>query len=199
MGSAKSAMLLITAHSFEERGIPFLCISPQADTRNGDSVIWSRIGAKRDCVSVIDSDNIYDLIIDYSTVAVEGYLYKAPQWILVDECQFLTTEQVDQLAMVVDRLDINVICYGLRTDFKTKLFDASKRLMELADDIEEMKISCECGRKAIINARIDHDGHVITDGEQVVIGGDDMYKVMCRKCYTEAIIEQQQMRIQNNN
>lgn len=186
MGSAKSSLLLMTAHSFDERGIQFLCLKPTIDTRDGTDVIVSRIGIKRECVGIEPTDNLYDLINEYSEIATNGYLYGRPQWILVDECQFLSEEQVDQLSEVVDFMGINVICYGLRTDFRTRLFEGSKRLMEVADDIEEMKISCECGRKAIHNARIDSQGAIVTSGEQVLIGGDDTYKPMCRKCYNEA-------------
>lgn len=186
MGSAKSSLLLMTAYSFDERGIQFLCLKPTIDTRDGSDVIASRIGLKRECVGIENSDNLYDLISEYSDIAINGYLYGKPQWILVDECQFLTEDHVNQLADVVDFMGINVICYGLRTDFQTHLFEGSRRLMEVADDIEEMKISCECGRKAIHNARIDSQGVIITDGDQVLIGGDDTYKPMCRKCYNEA-------------
>ena len=109
----------------------------------------------------------------------------SPKWILCDESQFLTEAQVDQLAAIVDNQDIDIMCYGLRNDFTGHLFPGSKRLFELADNIEEMKLSCACGRKAIINARFDDDGEIITNGEQIKIGGNDMYKPMCRKCYFE--------------
>ena len=107
------------------------------------------------------------------------------KWILVDEAQFLTAEQVDQLAALVDKFGISVMCYGLRTDFKTQLFEGSKRLFEIADTIEEIKSSCECDNKCIFNARIDKYGKVVVDGEQIEIGGDDRYTSMCRKCYHE--------------
>ena len=91
---------------------------------------------------------------------------------------------------MVDNLDINVICYGLRTDFKTEFFEGSKRLMEIADDIEEIKISCGCGRKAIVNARIDELGQIVTDGEQIEIGGNERYVSLCRKCYKKLLKKQ---------
>lgn len=103
---------------------------------------------------------------------------------MVDEAQFLTKKQVDELAQIVDEYVINVICYGLRTDFSTNLFEGSKRLLEIADNIEEMKISCTCGNKAIVNARFD-DNNLILDGEQILIGGDDIYLPLCRKCYNK--------------
>lgn len=187
MASAKSSLLLMMAHSLEERGIQFLCIKPSIDDRDGYGVISSRIGISRECVSIEPDDDLYALMETYTDTAMNGYLYEKPKWVLVDECQFLTEQQVEQLATVVDNMDIDVMCFGLRTDFKTRLFEGSKRLMELADDIEETKISCACGKKAIINARIDAEGNIVTDGEQVVIGGDDLYISVCRKCYNNAI------------
>jgi thymidine kinase len=110
------------------------------------------------------------------------------KWVLVDECQFLTEQQVDQLSDVVDFLGISVICYGLRTDFQSKLFPASKRLFEIADDLEEIKSTCACGEsKTSINARFDENGKIVTEGDQVVIGGNDMYKSLCRKCWKNKI------------
>lgn len=187
MGSSKSAQLLMTAYSFEKRGIPFLCIKPSIDNRDGDDVISSRIGIKRECVTVLPTDDLYQVVVDYTELSVDGYLLQPLKWILVDESQFLSVCQVDQLADVVDRLGIDVICYGLRTDFRTRLFEGSMRLMEIADDIEEIKISCDCGRKAVFNARMDASGYIVTDGEQIVIGGDDIYRPLCRKCYNDAM------------
>ena len=197
MNSSKSAMLLIKAHSFEERGIPFVCLKPSIDDRDGKDIIKSRIGIERVCVSVDDTDNLYKFTESYiSNVQLEGY--DKPKWVLVDECQFLTPEQVDQLADVVDNFDVNVMCYGLRSDFRTKLFDGSKRLMEIADDISEIKSSCGCGRKAIVNARIDGDGNIIDDGEQIVIGGNDKYISLCRRCYRRALSKQRESRMNDS-
>lgn len=187
MASAKSSLLLMMAYSLEERGIQFLCIKPSVDDRDGFGVISSRIGISRECVSIEPEDDLFGLMETYTDTAMNGYLYEKPKWVLVDECQFLTNKQVEQLAMVVDEMDIDVMCFGLRTDFKTHLFEGSKRLMELADDIEETKISCKCGKKAIINARVDTEGNIVTEGEQVVIGGDDLYTAVCRRCYNSAI------------
>ena len=100
----------------------------------------------------------------------------------------MTEEQVDQLSDVVDFLDINVMCYGLRTDFKSRLFPASKRLFELADDIEEVKSTCECGKnKTSINARFDKNGDIIVDGDQIMVGGDESYRAICRKCWKDKV------------
>ena len=109
--------------------------------------------------------------------------------VLVDECQFLTEEQVDQLSDIVDYMGVNVLCYGLSTDFKSHLFPASKRLFEIADSIEEVKSSCECGKKALINARFDENGNIITEGSQILVGGNEMYKPLCRKCWKDKIRE----------
>lgn len=181
MGCSKSAQLLMKSHSFDERNVPHLCMKPTVDTRDGFDIIKSRVGIEKECLTIDIGDNIYDLITQFRTKSIfEGV--EIPKWILIDEAQFLTTEQVDNLTQIVDEYEINVMCYGLRTDFATKLFEGSKRLMEVADNIEEMKISCSCGNKAIVNARFDR-GNLITEGEQILIGGDDVYIPLCRKCY----------------
>lgn len=185
MNSGKSGMLLMQAHQFEERGIPFLCFKSIIDTRDGEDVIVSRVGIKRECISIDVKDNLYDIIYNYTANALLEGMEK-PLWILVDECQFLSREQVGQLAMIVDKLNINVMCYGLRTDFRTNLFEGSKRLMELADSIEEVKTLCHCGNKAIVNARF-NNGELVTEGDQIVIGGNDMYTSICRKCYFDLL------------
>ena len=186
MNGSKSALLLMKAHSFEERGIPFICMKPSIDNREGVDFIYSRIGIKRECITIDPDDNIFNIVNDIIAL-IDKTNDRLPQWILVDECQFFTAKQIEQLTKIVDDLGINVMCYGLRTDFNTHLFEGSKRLLELADDIDEIKISCSCGRKAIINARVNDDGYVITDGEQILIGGNDRYIPLCRKCYSDAI------------
>ena len=184
MNAGKSAQLLMKAHSFLENNIPILCIKPSIDDRDGKGVIKSRIGLEMECLTIDQDDDIYKIIEQYS-VNMNAVGMPSPKWILCDESQFLTEAQVDQLAAIVDNQDIDIMCYGLRNDFTGHLFPGSKRLFELADNIEEMKLSCACGRKAIINARFDDDGEIITNGEQIKIGGNDMYKPMCRKCYFE--------------
>lgn len=186
MNASKSASLLMKAHSFEENNIPFICMKPSIDNRDGIDVISSRIGLKRGCISIYQEDNIFDIVQEIVN-EFQTLLKPIPKWILVDESQFLSERQVDQLSEIVDSLGINVMCYGLRTDFRTILFSGSKRLFELADNIEEIKLSCSCGRKAIINARVDDDNNIVTDGEQVLIGGNERYVTMCRKCYKELI------------
>lgn len=182
MNSGKSLLLLATAHNFHERGIPFIILKSTIDTRDGVDVVHSRAVGDRECLSVSPGDNIYNIIQSIEQLSV-GYCYDNIKWILVDEAQFLTEKQVDELAAIADNFNINVICYGLRTDFKTKLFPGSKRLFEVADSLEEIKSSCSCNSKTIFNARIDKEGNVVTDGEQIEVGGNDRYVALCRKCY----------------
>ncbi len=188
MGSSKSLRLLATAHDFDEKNIPILVLKPSADTRDGENIIKSRAGLERECISIGSDVNIFGIVSEYEKLSMATQT-KGLKWILVDECQFLTEEQVDQLSDIVDFLDINVICYGLRTDFKSKLFPASKRLFELADDIEEIKTSCSCGERASINARFNKDGKIITEGSQILVGGDDLYHAICRKDWKKLIRE----------
>ena len=173
MSSGKSLNLLIKAHNLDEKGIPILVIKPSIDTREDKAVVKSRIGVERPCILVDKKTNLFNL-------AIKNRFCKI---VLVDECQFLTPQQVDQLAKVVDTIGMNVICYGLRTDFKSRLFAGSKRLFEIADTIEELKSYCDCGKKAIINARFDAHGNMVIDGEQIVIGGDEQYRSICRECF----------------
>lgn len=184
MGAGKSLQLLATAYNFQEKGIPYTIFKSEIDTRDGIGVIHSRALGDKECVSVSPDLNLYELV--RNVCEKDDALYRPRvKWILVDEAQFLTPEQVDQLAVVVDKLGISVLCYGLRTDFQTHLFPGSRRLFEVADEITEIKSSCSCDTKTIFNARIDKDGKVVTEGEQVEVGGDDRYISLCRKCYYE--------------
>lgn len=186
MGAGKSLQLLATAHNFQEHGIPFLIFKSEIDTRDGENTIHSRALGDRECVSISTKANLFEIVgklIDNAKVLYQPQL----KWILVDEAQFLTKEQVNQLAAIVDNLGISVICYGLRTDFRTELFPGSKRLFEVADSLEELKSSCYCNSKTIFNARVNGEGKVVTEGAQVEVGGDDRYVSLCRKCYNERI------------
>ena len=158
MGSAKTALLLTQAYNFEERGLKYLCMKPIIDNREKENVIRSRIGIERECTWIYPEMNIYDYVTELydSSLVVKD-------WILIDESQFLTGDQIDQLARIVDDYGTNVVCYGLRTDFQSHLFDGSRRLFEIADSIEEIKSTCACGRKTSINARIDAQGNIVTD------------------------------------
>ena len=189
MNTAKSLLLITTAHNIEENGLQLMVLKPSIDSRDGSDIIKSRAGIEKECVTIDPDTNLYSFIKAYKNVLSAQFL--PLKWVLIDECQFLTEEQVDQLSDVVDFLDINVMCFGLRTDFKSKLFPGSKRLFEIADDIEEIKATCQCGdRKTSINARIDENGNIITEGSQVMIGGNETYKSLCRKCWKEKIREQ---------
>jgi thymidine kinase len=184
MSSGKSLHLLATAYNFQKHSIPFLILKSSIDDRDGKDVIHSRALGDRECISVSPTHNIYKIIgeyLDYCFLMGDSGL----NWILVDECQFLTEKQVEELAAIADNFGINIICYGLRTDFKTQLFPGSKRLFEIADSFEEIKSSCYCNSKTIFNARIDEFKNIITDGEQIEIGGDTRYTSLCRKCYFE--------------
>lgn len=188
MASSKTLRLLALAYEFQEKGIPFLVMKPSKDVRDGENIIKSRAGLERECI-MIDSDvNLYQAVKELNHIL--NLKSESLKWILIDECQFLTEEQIDQLSDVVDYLDIDVMCYGLRTDFKSHLFPASNRLFELSDYIEEIKSSCTCREyNASVNARFDANDNIITEGTQILIGGDDVYKPLCRKCWKNKIKE----------
>lgn len=187
MGSAKTALLLTTAYNFEERNLNYMCMKPFIDNREKSNVIRSRIGIERECRWIYNDTDLYQFAKSYfeSTMTVVD-------WFLIDEAQFLTEQQVDQLSRIVDDFGSNVICYELRTDFKSRLFEGSRRLFEIADTIDEIKSTCTCGHKTIINARIDCNGDFVEDGAQVEIGGYDRYIAVCRKCWRNKRIEQMQ-------
>ena len=190
MGSAKTALLLTTAYNFEERGLTYLCMKPAIDTREGESVIKSRIGIERHCEWIFPETDIYRMV--KNMFRDTGCFI---EWFLIDESQFLSTAQIDQLARVVDDFGSNVVCYGLRTDFQSRLFEGSRRLFEIADTIDEIKSTCHCGRKTIVNARIDGHGNFVNEGAIVEIGGDERYVAVCRKCWRNKRIEQSNMHV----
>ena len=171
MGSSKTANALMVHYNYLERGSNAVLLKPQLENRDGEKIIKSRIGLESEC------SYVEDFIADIGTDWEAAKKYDA---VIVDECQFLSSEQVDWLSDLVDYAEIPVICYGLRTDFQSKFFPGSMRLMEIADKIEEIKTVCWCGRKAEINARI-HDGKIVRDGEQVMMGGNESYIAICRK------------------
>lgn len=183
MGSSKTAQALITKYNYEENDMTVWLIKPATDDRDGPSVVRSRIGLKADAESVSATADLYQL-----------YLERRTDVVIVDECQFLHPDQIDQLRRIVDELEIPVLCFGLRTDFRTKLFPGSQRLFELADSIQEIKTICDCGAKATVNARI-VNGCVVTEGEQVLIGGNESYVAMCHRCYMRAIRDHRRVRL----
>ncbi len=174
MGCSKTAQALITKFNYEERNMKVLLLKPAIDNRDGDTVVKSRIGLMQEAIAVAADE---DLVALYKTK------YSDCKVIIVDECQFLTPEQVDQLADVVIECNIPVLCFGLSTDFTTHLFPGSKRLFEIAESISEIKSVCTCGAKATVNARLDDNGNIVTEGSQVLLGGNDRYVAMCRRCW----------------
>ena len=168
MGSSKSAQALIAKYNYEERGMKVWLIKPKTDTRDGASIIKSRIGLYAEAEQIGLEDSIKELFAQHKDCNV----------IISDESQFFAPEQIDELRDIVDEMNIPVMCFGLRTDFITKLFPGSMRLFEVADSISEIKTICDCGSKATVNARMDDNGNVVTAGEQVCLGGNDRYIAM---------------------
>ena len=178
MGSSKSAMSLITKHNYEKMGFHVWFIKPSTDTRDGVTIIRSRIGLEAEAEVITPEADIYKLFKEK---------YAGDRVIVIsDECQFFTEAQIDQMRMIVDDFNIPVLNYGLKTDFTTHFFPASKRLMEIADSLTEVKTICYCGKKATVNARL-IDGKVVKDGPQVLLGGNESYKAMCHKCWVKAL------------
>ena len=179
MGSSKTANALITKFNYEERGMKVWLIKPSTDTRDGADVVRSRIGLSESAYVVTPDTDIAEVFSTRSDCHV----------IIADECQFFTAAQIDQLRSIVDKLDVPVLCFGLRTDFLTHLFEGSRRLFEVADSINEIKTICKCGKKATVNARIDENGKTVTEGGQILIGGNDSYVAMCHSCWKKSIEE----------
>ena len=191
MGSSKTAQALITKYNYEENDMKVWLIKPNADTRDGRQILRSRIGLEAQVDVIAPDRDVYQLFIDTHKDSCNA--------IIVDECQFLTEKQIDQLRSIVNDFNVPVMCFGLRTDFQTRLFPGSRRLMEVADTIQEIKTICDCGAKATVNARIDGSGQIITEGAQVVLGGNDSYIAMCHKCYIRGIREHKVIKLHGQN
>ena len=187
MGSSKTAQALITKYNYEENDMRVWLIKPSADTRDGAQILRSRIGLEAQVDVITPAIDIYRLFGEAKAGSCDV--------IIVDECQFLVSEQIDQLRAIVNDFSIPVLCFGLRTDFQTKLFPGSRRLMEIADAIQEIKTICDCAAKATVNARIDSEGYIVTEGAQVVLGGNDSYIAMCHRCYINGIKEHKKIRL----
>ena len=190
MGSSKTAQALITKYNYEENDLKVWLIKPSADTRDGVQILRSRIGLAAAVEVIAPEVDVYEMFLQSKAGACDV--------IIVDECQFLTEAQIDQLRAIVNDCSVPVMCFGLRTDFQTKLFPGSRRLMEIADTIQEIKTICDCGAKATVNARIDGTGHIVTEGAQVVLGGNDSYIAMCHKCYVKGIREHKVIKLHNH-
>lgn len=181
MGSSKTAQALITKFNYEENGKKVLLLKPATDDRDGADITKSRIGLKS-AATVIGVDNQIpiSLIANYDVI-------------ICDESQFFSPEQIERLKDIAVFCDIPVLCYGLLTDFQTKLFPGSKRLIELADSLQEIKMVCRCGRKATVNARR-IDGEITTEGEQILLGSNETYEAMCYECWRNEQVSQSQLK-----
>lgn len=178
MNAGKSTSLLQSSHNYRERGMHVLVYTARLDQRGGGKV-HSRIGLSSDARHFeASTDLLEEISVEHDRQSVSC--------VLLDEAQFLSPAQVEQLAVVVDRLKIPVLCYGLRTDFRAELFPGSARLLALADELSELKTICHCGRKATMNVRVGADGKVERDGAQVEIGGNERYVSLCRRHFFEA-------------
>jgi thymidine kinase len=178
MNSSKSAQVLMTRFNFIQNGQRVWLIKPSIDTRDGIHIVKSRIGLQSEADVIESEDDLLQKMLA---------LDELPEIIIADESQFFTEEQIYQLREIVSNYNIHVFCYGLRTDFKCKLFPASKALFELADEFVEIKSGCKCGKKATVNARLDSHGNVTLDGGQIEIGGNERYVAMCWTCYHNQI------------
>jgi thymidine kinase len=180
MNAGKSTVLLQSAYNYQERDMDVLLFSPAIDTRYGEKKIFSRIGLSADAIAY---DAGFDLFAYIKNALASNPKLKC---VFVDEAQFLTKEQVKQLAQVVDDLNLPVLAYGLRSDFRGEPFPGSIYLLIWADNLLEIKTICHCGKKAMMNMRVDAQGRPVQDGEQIEIGGNDKYIPMCRKHFNEA-------------
>ena len=178
MNAGKSTALLQSNYNYHERGMETLLFLPKVDADSNDGKIHSRIGLTADAHSV-------DINFNFFSFVSQEKMKRAISCILIDEVQFLSKEQVRQVCKISDELNIPSMCYGIRTDFQGKLFEGSSELLALADNLIELKTVCDCGRKAIMVVRLDENGNVVKDGDQIKIGGNDTYKVFCRKHFRE--------------
>ena len=169
MGSSKTANAVMVQYNYQERGRKVLMLKPKLENRDGATIVRSRCGLEAQCRFVEELEEI----------SLDGI-----ECVIVDESHFLTAEQVKQLVDIVDERDIPVICYGLRSDFRGELFEGSRELLRWADTIEEIKTICWCGRKATFNARV-QNGHIVREGEQIMMGGNSAYVSLCRRHWRE--------------
>ena len=180
MNAGKTTNLLQSRHNYAERGMNTLVIKPRIDSRSGENRVRSRIGLEAEAVDVDTSINLLDLVKNASEA-------QPIHCVLVDEAQFLSTDQVDQLTEVVDALNIPVLAYGLRTDFLGALFEGSRQLLALSDELREIKTICHCGRKATMVVRLDGEGQPMHSGDQIQIGGNETYVSMCRRHFKKSL------------
>ena len=178
MNAGKSTALLQSNYNYNERGMDTLLFLPKVDADANKNKIHSRIGLIADAISVDTNFDFFEYVQNFKNE-------KKVDAILIDEVQFLTKDQVRQICKISDNLNVPSMCYGIRTDFRGELFEGSSELLALADNLIELKTVCDCGRKATMVVRLDKSGNVITAGEKIQIGGNDTYKVYCRKHFRE--------------
>ena len=178
MNAGKSTSLLQSNHNYLESNLKTLLFLPKEISDKADSNIVSRIGLKAKAISIDNEFKFYEY--------VKKNEYKNVNCIFIDEAQFLTKEQVRDLSKISDKLDIPVMCYGIRTDFQGELFNGSSELLAIADNLNELKTICsECDKKATMVVRLDENGDVILEGEKILVGGNEIYKTVCRKHFRE--------------
>ncbi|HKK95559.1 MAG TPA: thymidine kinase [Anaerovoracaceae bacterium] len=177
MNAGKSIELIKVAYNYEERGKNVMCLVPSVDDRYGRGTIKSRIGLQREALVCSEDTNVLEVYLREDAK-------KKIDCILVDECQFLKKHHVQELVEIVDSFDVPVLAYGLKNDFKNELFEGSYYMLVYADKIEEIKTICWCGRKATMVARI-VDGQIVKQGDQILVGGNDLYISLCRKHYND--------------
>ncbi|MCH4192355.1 MAG: thymidine kinase [Butyrivibrio sp.] len=185
MGSSKTANALMVRYNYLEKGQHPVLLKPAAENRDGERIIRSRLGISAECIFV--EDYLKKVEKEWMSADADPDTLEKPDCIIVDEAQFLTEAQVDLLARIVDEFDVPVICYGLRTDFTSKMFEGSMRLMEIADKLEEVPTVCWCGRRAHFNARI-RNGRIVRSGEQIMMGGNESYTSLCRRHFYSGLI-----------
>jgi thymidine kinase len=178
MNAGKSTIMLQSSYNYRERGMHTLVFTPAIDTRAGAGRVKSRIGLEAEA-------NAFRAEDDLLALTRAEHAKQKLSCVLIDEAQFLSRAQVDQLAEVADGLGIPVLCFGLRTDFQGNLFTGSERLLAIADNLNELKTICHCGRKATMNLRVDTNGRAVCEGEQIEIGGNERYVAVCRRHFKE--------------
>ncbi|KRB50797.1 thymidine kinase [Rhizobium sp. Root708] len=181
MNAGKSTMLLQAAYNYEERGMRVVMLIAAFDERVGRGIIGSRIGLQAEAIAFEPDADLFSLIEDMS--GGDGPI----ACIFVDEAHFMTREHIWQLARIVDRMNIPVMVYGLRTDFRGQLFPASQELMAISDEMREVRTICHCGRKATMVVRLDGSGKVVREGAQIEVGGNEKYVSLCRRHWDDAI------------
>jgi len=181
MNAGKSTALLQASHGYRERGLETMVFTSSKDDRYGESEVVSRIGLRTAAHTYNESDNILTIVQDQNKKSELNC-------VLIDEAQFLTKDQVEQLGKIADELNITVMAFGIRTDFQGELFEGSKYLLAWADRLKELRAVCHCGKKATMIVRVSEDGSIIRSGDQVEIGGNERYLSLCRKCFYDGIV-----------